>query len=248
MVIKAVVFDMGGVCVGSPMKGIHKYEVAHQLPRNYINVAIVGQGEEGAFQQLERGELTLDAFYTKFGEQLSHPRNKIAYQTYLRNTGRPAMDTIPDIQVDGKELFTTMMAEARVEDPYIIPAIKKLRASGRFTIAALTNNFPLSEDDVEAMEALGVDGSDKLRPLFDHYIESRVVGLRKPDPRIFELACKTIGVQPHEAIFLDDIGMNLSAAKKLGMHTIQVKIGNSQEAVQQLGRLVNMDLLHESRL
>ena len=44
---------------------------------------------------------------------------------------------------------------------------------------------------------------------------------RKPDPKIFLHACKVIGVQPNEAIFLDDIGMNLRAAKKLGMATIR---------------------------
>lgn len=44
---------------------------------------------------------------------------------------------------------------------------------------------------------------------------------RKPDPKIYEYACKTIGIQANEAIFLDDIGMNLRSANKLGMNTIR---------------------------
>lgn len=44
---------------------------------------------------------------------------------------------------------------------------------------------------------------------------------RKPDPRFYLHACKLIGVEPHEAVFLDDIGMNLRAAKELGMETIR---------------------------
>ncbi|ORX46762.1 HAD-like protein [Hesseltinella vesiculosa] len=247
MVIKAVIFDMGGVCVGSPMTGIHKYELAHNLPRNYINVAIVHQGEQGAFQQLERGELTLRVFYKKFGEQLSDPKNKHAYQAYLKKSGKPPMEHIPDIHVDGEELFVAMMKEAQQEDPVVVGAIKQLRASGRFIVAALTNNYNIPEEDKDAMEKLG-GGSSTLPSLFDHYIESRVVGLRKPDPRIYELACKTIGIAPTEAVFLDDIGMNLRAANKLGMQTIQVQIGKSKDAIKQLGQLVNMDLLNESRL
>ena len=37
---KAVIFDIGGVCVASPFRGIAKYEREHGLPPNYINVAM----------------------------------------------------------------------------------------------------------------------------------------------------------------------------------------------------------------
>lgn len=87
---------------------------------------------------------------------------------------------------------------------------------------------------------MGASAADKLRALFDHFIESRLIGLRyinipwlfvlliynvfhnrKPDPQIYRYACKVIGVQPNEAIFLDDIGMNLRSANQLGMKTIR---------------------------
>jgi putative hydrolase of the HAD superfamily len=48
------------------------------------------------------------------------------------------------------------------------------------------------------------------------------VGLRKPDPRIYQHACRELGVAPEASIFLDDIGANLKAARALGMHTIKV--------------------------
>lgn len=85
--------------------------------------------------------------------------------------------------------------------------------SGRFITAALTNNSETAQDQNKT--------SDSLREIFDYFIESKVVGLRKPDPKFYLHACKTIGVEPHETIFLDDIGMNLRAAKKLGMNTIR---------------------------
>ena len=46
--------------------------------------------------------------------------------------------------------------------------------------------------------------------------------MRKPDPRFYELACATLGVEPEEAVFLDDLGVNLKPARVLGMHTIKV--------------------------
>ncbi|KAG2212619.1 hypothetical protein INT47_000595 [Mucor saturninus] len=242
MTIKAVIFDIGGVCVGSPMAGIHRYEQQHGLPRNYINVAIVQQGEHGAFQKLERGEVKLDQFYKDFGSQLSHPTNKKYYKTYLQKSGKDAPDNIPDISVDGKELFATMMSETARLDEHIFLAIQKLKESGKFKLAALTNNFDLPEDDLKEAEAMGASAAAELRKLFDYFIESRLIGLRKPDPKIYHYACKEIGIEPNEAIFLDDIGMNLRSANKFGMHTIQVKMGHSREAVKQLEALTGLDL------
>lgn len=99
--------------------------------------------------------------------------------------------------MDGKELFTTMMAETARLDPHIFLAIEKLKgkksgidaitfqltfssnvASGKFTIAALTNNFDLPEDDLKEAEAMGASAANKLRALFDYFIESRLIGLR----------------------------------------------------------------------
>ena len=63
----------------------------------------------------------------------------------------------------------------------------------------------------------------ELRALFDAFVESSVTGLRKPDPRIYLYACEQLRVAPSEAVFLDDIGANLKAARALGMATIKVE-------------------------
>jgi putative hydrolase of the HAD superfamily len=49
-----------------------------------------------------------------------------------------------------------------------------------------------------------------------------VLGLRKPDPRIYQHACRCLAVEARRAVFLDDIGSNLKAARALGMTTIKV--------------------------
>ena len=72
-------------------------------------------------------------------------------------------------------------------------------------------------------------------------IESQAVGLRKPDPRIYQLACGELGVAPAETAFLDDIGLNLKSARALGMHTI--KVDEPDAALRELSALVGFDLL-----
>lgn len=46
--------------------------------------------------------------------------------------------------------------------------------------------------------------------------------MRKPNPKIYELALKRLGVQPEETVFLDDLGVNLRPAKSMGITTIKV--------------------------
>jgi epoxide hydrolase-like predicted phosphatase len=95
----------------------------------------------------------------------------------------------------------------------MLGALRALRARG-LAVAALTNNWETESGTAGAR--------DDLRGLFDAFIESAVVGLRKPDPRIYALACEALRVAPPEAVFLDDIGRNLKAARALGMATIKV--------------------------
>jgi putative hydrolase of the HAD superfamily len=86
-----------------------------------------------------------------------------------------------------------------------------------------------------------VDRSAAIRGHFDVFVESRLAGLRKPDPRIYQLACRGLGVAPERVAFLDDIGANLKPARALGMTTI--KVSDPEAALRELGRLVVMDLL-----
>ena len=80
-----------------------------------------------------------------------------------------------------------------------------------------------------------------VREHFDVFIESSVVGMRKPDPRIYELACRELGVTPARAAFLDDIGTNLKAARALGMATI--KVVEPEPALRELSELVGLALV-----
>jgi putative hydrolase of the HAD superfamily len=88
----------------------------------------------------------------------------------------------------------------------------------------LTNNFVLGPEsggsavvhDDRAAETGAIVG------LFDIVVESSVVGVRKPDPGFYELACERLDIRPEEAVFLDDLGVNLKPARAMGMTTIKV--------------------------
>merc|ERR1711964_672279 len=106
--------------------------------------------------------------------------------------------------------------------PLMIRTLRRLRAAG-FTIAALTNNFHSTPMVDPKLQAAGDREHAKFVALFDHFIESRVVGLSKPDRRFYEHALRTIGCAPGDAVFLDDIGANLKAARDLGIRTVLVR-------------------------
>ena len=61
-----------------------------------------------------------------------------------------------------------------------------------------------------------------LRSIFSLFISSCFVGLRKPEPDIYRLALEIIQKPPGECCFIDDRSINLEAAKRLGMHTIEM--------------------------
>jgi putative hydrolase of the HAD superfamily len=67
------------------------------------------------------------------------------------------------------------------------------------------------------------------------------VGFRKPDPRIYTLACDKLAIDPAEAVFLDDLGVNLKPARAMGMAT--VKVVSEDQALEELSLLLEMDLV-----
>ena len=112
--------------------------------------------------------------------------------------------------------------------PEMIDFIRGLRARDLKT-AALTNNWKSRNQWYRLMGELQAE--------FDVFVESCKVGLRKPDPRIYELVLDELGVPAPDSIFLDDLGANLKPARAMGMATIKVEDPN--EALAELERLLS---------
>ena len=154
--------------------------------------------------------------------------------------------------------------------PETFTALKRLNQNGIIT-CGLTNNFvpplPFRNFDTPTSFALLpvvvandvciqiiekdseylplADLSAQLLPYFTHFIESAILGIRKPNPEIFKHALKIMGLEPGEVVFLDDIGSNLKAAQKLGIRCIKVRIGREAEAVRELEEVMGMRLTDE---
>ncbi len=76
--------------------------------------------------------------------------------------------------------------------------------------------------------------------LFDHVIESAKIGLRKPDPRIYQMMVEALEVDPRACVYLDDLGVNLKPAREMGMTTI--KVLNAPQALAELEAATGLSL------
>ncbi|HMI93437.1 MAG TPA: HAD family phosphatase [Polyangiales bacterium] len=207
MTFRAVIFDLGGVVLGSPLHAFRDYESELGLPAGSLGRAVNAAGAEGAWSRLERGELAMDQFFTAFDAEMAAAGAQISAVALMER-----------------------IALASGVRPQMVAAIRRLRARGLRT-AALTNNW------VNADQTLKMD---TLRDEFDVFVESAREGMRKPDPRIYQLVCDRLGVAPAEAVFLDDIGENLKAARALGMATI--KVDDPDQALAELERTLGLPL------
>ncbi len=193
MAFRAVIFDLGGVVFPSPFDAFAEYEREHGLPDRFIRGVVAASADHGAWARLERSEVTFDEFCVAFAGECAAAGGA----------------------VDAVELMRGIN-QGFAARPVMVQAIAAIRARG-LRVGALTNNWAHTDTDADqAPHALGHLGA------FDVVVESAVEGLRKPDPRIYELACARLDVAPDEAVFLDDLGVNLKPARALGMTTIKV--------------------------
>ena len=205
---RAVIFDLGGVVLDSPLHAISRYEREVGIPEGFINRVVVDTGETGGWSRLERGEISMEEFFGVFGLDCEKAGQTISARDMMQRIG-----------------------ESSQPRPAMLEAIRRIRERGLRT-AALTNNW--ADDD-------GAGGTRVLEPHFDVFVESSVVGLRKPDPRIYEHTCREIGVEPSLAVFLDDIGRNLKSARAMGMTTI--KVVEPEQALAELEEVLGFPLI-----
>ncbi|XP_071093872.1 acyl-CoA dehydrogenase family member 10-like [Haliotis cracherodii] len=210
--VKAVVFDVGRVIIPSPVPVFQAFESRSGLPEGTVAGLIVNGGIGSAWGQLETGRKTFAQFLDGFGQEIK------------KKTGR---------SVDMTLLQDLFAGWSRQPYPVIVDAVHCLKAEG-YKLALLTNNWFV--DDINTgTTALAMDMS-----LFDVIVESSRVGVRKPDPEIYRICQKKLDVQPGEIVFLDDLGVNLKAARRLGWHTI--KVSDAEKAVCDLEVALGLQL------
>lgn len=213
MSIRAVIFDFGGVILTSPFDAFTRYETNNGLPAGLIRQLNATNPDTNAWARLERSQIDLAEFVDLFEAEAAEAGHA----------------------VDGQAVLAMLAGELR---PEMVTALR--RCHQRLTTALLTNNFVLGDrgngnSDGESSGPM----ADVLRE-FDVIVESSRVGLRKPDPAIYRLVCDKLGVDPNEAVFLDDLGINLKPARAMGMTTI--KVVDPAEALDELEAVVGFPL------
>ena len=206
-VIRAALFDFGGVILSSPFEAFARYERERGLADGFLRRLNSTRPDENAWAQLERGHVSFDAFCR-------------LYEGEARAAGG---------EVDAREVMALLAGDVR---PAMVEAVR--RCHERLKTACLTNNW-VRADDGGAAPHEGL-----LADLFDVVVESSKVGVRKPDPRFYELACEQLAIEPRHAVFLDDIGGNLKPARAMGMTTI--KVDDPDAAIGELESVVGFPL------
>ena len=202
--IKAVLWDFGGVILASPFEAFRHYEEAHGLPPDFIRSVNATNPHANAWALLERDEITPLAFDERFATEsaaLGH-------------------------RVPGADVLALLAGEIRTE---MVAMLDRVRQAG-YRTACLTNNVVGGEVAADARATAIAD----IMQRFDVIVESSKVGVRKPEPRFYEIACELLDVRPQECVFLDDLGINLKPAAAMGMTTI--KVGDPATAIADLSR------------
>ncbi len=208
---RAVLWDFGGVFTTSPFEAFNLFEAQNNLPDNFLRSINASNPDNNAWALLERSEITLDEFDQKFAAE-------------SRTRGH---------EVPGRDVIALLSGALR---PEMVEALKKCRAAGLAT-GCITNNVRQNDN---AAADVAPNNMGFVFDLFDHVIESSKVGLRKPDPKIYLMACDALNIEPHQAVYLDDLGINLKPARALGMTTIKV-VGVDQ-ALSELEKTLDLVL------
>lgn len=230
--------------VVSPFQAILDFERRNGIPTGYINFSISFSKPNGAWQQLERGEVLLDSnWFAKWKKDIENPAAWKAFHQKSRGPSKTnSLPPIPDVNVE--ELYWTMMGISRQPDPHMAPALRKLKATGKWRLAALSNTsiFPPGHPFNEPRP-------DDIRDVFSVFISSAHVGMRKPDRNIYDLAMRKLqekwpeaDIQPGDVVFFDDIGENLKMARKVGWRTVKVWLGKTDQTVRELEEITGEQL------
>src|SRR5690606_7586985 len=150
--------------------------------------------DTNAWAQFERSEITLDQFDRLFEAECAALGHSVA----------------------GADIIALLGGAAR---PNMVNALKICRE--KYICTCLTNNVASGKGPGMARDAASQAAVREVMALFTQVIESSKIGLRKPDPKIYEYACEQMGVAPEEVVYLDDLGINLKPAAAMGMTTIK---------------------------
>jgi putative hydrolase of the HAD superfamily len=210
--IRAVISDFGGV-----------------LTNHLIEAFLAYQDESGiSMEQLGRG---MQRVAERDGEYPLYrlERGEVSEAEFLEQLSAALEEELgraPDFQ-----RFSEIYFEALHGNEPMLELMRELRGRG-YRLAILTNN--VREWEVKWRAKLPVD------EIFHLVVDSAWVGMRKPEPGIYELTLERLGgVDPGQCLFIDDNELNVEAARALGMHTVHFQ--SNEQAIPEIRKALSLD-------
>lgn len=230
--IKAVLWDFGGVFTASPFWGLKDYAQSLGTQGDALRqivFGVYGQDSDHPWHKLERGEQSM--------KDTANQIEDIAAQAGIE--GFTMNGFFKSMQLGGGHGDGGPNDRSQVVD-----MVRRLKSAG-IRNAIITNNIREFSDAWRKM--IPVD------ELFEFVVDSSAEGVRKPNPKIYQLALERLGqldesgqsgssgqLPPAQAVFLDDVQDNVDAARQLGIHGIQVGL-DPESALAELAELVGLD-------
>ncbi|HSG90792.1 MAG TPA: HAD-IA family hydrolase [Pseudomonadales bacterium] len=208
----AVLWDFGGVLTSSPFEAFNRYEADRGLPKDFIRGINATNPTTNAWARFESSRISIDDFDE-------------AFLVEATAAGHP---------VRGKDVIELLSGDLR---PRMVAALR--RCGEQFTNACLTNNVKAGQGPGMARDAERAGSVAEVMAIFDLVVESSIEGVRKPEPRAYEIVLERLGVPASRVLYLDDLGINLKPAAKMGMTTI--KVLDEAQALDDLARATGID-------
>ncbi len=186
--VTAGIFDFSGVMTTSPLEGVFDYEKSLGLEKGKLLSLIMGDANSDGDDPWHRLE-----------------RGEIPGVEFWKHLKEQAMSQL-GVEVDFNDLARSFLKGFKAR-PRMISLVGELK--GRIRTGLLTNNVKEFGGYWRSMVPV--------EELFDEIIDSSEVGLRKPDPRVYELALDRLGSIPEQTFFVDDFEANVKAAIDAGM-------------------------------
>ena len=207
MSIEAVIFDFGGVFTASPFTGIHAWHESKGLDPAQGVRIVFGPYDQDTDHPWHRLE-----------------RGEIALMAAAEQIKAVAAEEGLDLELS--EMFGSMGGSGVRTD--MVDKALEIRRAG-YRTGLITNNIKEFSDGWRAM--IPVD------EMFEVIVDSSAVGIRKPDPRIYQICLDQLGVAAERSVFLDDARGNIAAAEALGITGILVEDDHAP-AMAELDRLL----------
>jgi len=208
-VIQAIISDFGGVLTTPLLGSFARFQERVGIPAESLRVAmqaIEARDGENPLFGLERGEVTEAHFFGTLGAEISAQLGREVHLGDFAEHYFSGLDPLPPM----------------------IEYLGEVKARRGIRLALLTNNVREWEPRWRAM--LPVD------ELFELVVDSAFVGMRKPDPRIYELTLSGLGLPAEACAFVDDLEPNIVAARELGLHAVH--FADAEQAIGELETLL----------